>query len=258
MTYLDLPRGLKILAIGFVSCLSGSSGKSPDTRERRDPRPSPRPVPTTAAPEERVPMVVPVGRGFLDRTTDLLPRLEPTPLQCQTPQHLPPRLDQIQVGRVLGLEDELPPGKSQREQQHIHRPMSLQVTDDGVDALDLRWDPRLDPTQEIGPVGGAATGIGVGQRRAGRRAERPKDVPLAAAAVVDLLPRPPGGAAVALGFSPWLGRDGLLAGVALGRLWPHLGEADDDGALRRGRVEPVDDPLFSAKAGSTRSPNQVS
>jgi hypothetical protein len=65
----------------------------------------------------------------------------------------------------------------------------------------------------------------------------------------------------------WLGRDDLrlgrggdelLAREALGRLRTHLVEADDDRALRRARVEPLDDPLFSAKSGSTRSPNQVS
>src|SRR4051794_64405 len=99
--------------------LSGSSGKSPDTWNRRDPRPSPRPMPATATPNEGMPMFVPIGRRLLDRTTDLLPALEPPTFQRQRSQDLPPRFDQIQVRRVLRLEHELPPGKRQREQQHI-------------------------------------------------------------------------------------------------------------------------------------------
>ena len=51
------------------------------------------------------------GRGH--RLAELLPRLEPTALQRQGAQHLPPRLDQVEVGRVRRLEDELPAGMGQ-------------------------------------------------------------------------------------------------------------------------------------------------
>src|SRR3954452_21367925 len=72
----------------------------------------------------------------------------------------------------------------------------------------------------------------------------------AASAVVDLLFGP-----LRLGT----GRlDDAPAGVALGRLRPHLVEADDYAALRRGGVEALDRPLLRSNSGSTRAPNQVS
>jgi len=79
--------------------------------------------------------------------------------------------------------------------------------------------------------------------------EGTEDVALAAPAVVDLLLGPPG-------LAPC--RDASVAGMGLGALRPHLVQADDDAAFRRRGVERLDPPLFSANAGSTRSPNQVS
>src|SRR5215212_8275698 len=52
--------------------------------------------------------------------------------------------------------------------------------------------------------------------------------------------------------------DHASAGIALGRLWPHLVEADDDATLGRGGVEALEHPLLRANSGSTRAPNQVS
>src|SRR3954471_12934512 len=135
--------------------------------------------------------------------------------------------------------------------------MGVEVVGDRVDSLDLRRDPLLDMAEEVGPVCRRPAAVRAGHRLAGGRSEGAEDVPLAAATVVDFLLGPPGRAALTIGV---LRRraDGLLAGVALGRLRTHLVEADDDRALRRRRVEPLDGPLFSAKSGSTRSPNQVS
>ena len=47
-------------------------------------------VPASATPDERVAMPVPVRRRPLDRPADLLPGLEPPPLQRQALEHLPP------------------------------------------------------------------------------------------------------------------------------------------------------------------------
>src|SRR5215217_4391786 len=55
----------------------------------------------------------------------------------------------------------------------------------------------------------------------------------------------------------WLGADHPRAGEALGTFWPHLVKTDHDAAPGRRFVEGDDSPLFSAKAGSGRSPNQV-
>ena len=88
------------------------------------------------------------------------------------------------------------------------------------------------------------------QGRAAGRLESPEDIAAAPPAVVDLL------------FGTFgLGRGWfheLLAWKAPGRLRPHLVQADNYAADRRRGVELLDDPLFLAKSGSTRSPNQVS
>jgi hypothetical protein len=238
--------------------LSGSSGKSSDTGDGRDPRPPARPVSSPATPEERMAVPVPVGGRLRDGAADFLPRREPPPLQRQALEHLPPRLDQVEVGGVLRLEDELPPRVRQAKQQHVGGPVRLQVVDDGVHPLGLGRDPRLGPLQEVGPVGGAAARVGMRQGFPGGRAEGAEDISFAAAAVVDLLLGSTGGAALTVGPVPRRGDDGLLAGDALGCLRPHLVKADDDRTRGRLRVEALDRPLFAAKSGSTRSPNQVS
>src|SRR6187200_239406 len=139
----------------------------------------------------------------------------------------------------------------QAEQQHVGRAVGIQVALYGVDPLDPRIDPSLDRTQEIDPVDRGATLIGQGESFATRRLQRAKDIAgNPAPAVVDLLPGP-------LGFrASWAHQP--LARVALAGLRPHLVEADNDTAGRCLRVEVLNGPLFCAKSGSTRAPNQVS
>jgi hypothetical protein len=104
--------------------------------------------------------------------------------------------------------------------------------------------------EEVDPMRTATSRVRMREGLSGRRAKRPEDVTFGTPAIVDLLPG-------ALG----LRRSGPHQGfplIALGRDWSHLIQADHE-AARRGRgVERLDPPLFSAKAGSTRSPNQVS
>ena len=98
---------------------SGSSGKSCRFWQKGDARLSAWLVPTSSTPDKRMPVIVPVGGRPLDRLFDLGPRLEATALQGQRAQHLPPGFDQVEVGRVLGLEHELPARMQQAEQQGI-------------------------------------------------------------------------------------------------------------------------------------------
>lgn len=84
--------------------LYGASGKSSDTWSGRDPRPASGPMPPPPAPDERVPVPVPVPRRLTHRPRHLVPGHEPSPLQRQRLQHLPPRLDQVQVRRVHRLD----------------------------------------------------------------------------------------------------------------------------------------------------------
>jgi hypothetical protein len=61
----------------------------------------------TASPDEGMLVLVPVGRGAFNGPCDLGPGLEPAAFQGQGAQHFPPRLDQVQIRCILGLEDEL-------------------------------------------------------------------------------------------------------------------------------------------------------
>src|SRR3954453_16208625 len=47
------------------------------------------------------------------------------------------------------LEHELPPRERRRKQEHTHRPVSVQLIDDGLHPLDHRQEPRFDPRQEV-------------------------------------------------------------------------------------------------------------
>src|SRR3712207_9003397 len=49
---------------------------------------------------------VPVDGGALDGLLDLGPGVEPSALEGQRAQHLPPRLDEVQEGRILRLEQD--------------------------------------------------------------------------------------------------------------------------------------------------------
>src|SRR5690349_6732517 len=202
------------------------------------------------APDEGMLVLVPVGGCAFDGVRDLGPGLEAAAFQRQGAQDLPPGLDQVQVGSVLGLEDELPARMEQAEQQHVRRAVGVEVVDHGVDPLGRRVDPGLDRAQEVDPVGRGAAVVGMREGRAAGRLESPEDIADAPPAVVDLL------------FGAFgLGRGRfheLPARIASGRLWTHLVQANHYAARRRRGVELLDRPLFLAKSGSTRSPNQVS
>src|SRR3954463_6052376 len=60
-------------------------------------------VPPSTAPDERMLVRVPVRGGAPDGFFDLGPGLETAALEGQRAQDLPPRFDQVQVSRVLGL-----------------------------------------------------------------------------------------------------------------------------------------------------------
>ena len=94
-----------------VAGLSGPSAKSlRGLRQQREASAAVRMMTTPTTPDEGVLVRVPVGRRLEHRLFNLSPGLEATTFQRQRAQDLPPRLDQVQVGRVLGLEDELPAG----------------------------------------------------------------------------------------------------------------------------------------------------
>src|SRR5215203_2499175 len=129
-----------------------------------------------AAPDERVLVLVPVCSGTLDSLLDLGPGVEPSALESQRAQHLPPRLDEVQVGRILRLEDELPAWVGQGEQQHVDAAVDVEVVDDGVDPLGSGLDPALDADQEVDPVRGGPALVGRGEGGACGRLQRAEHV----------------------------------------------------------------------------------
>src|SRR3954466_2648424 len=207
-------------------------------------------VPPSTAPDEGMLVLVPVRGGPLDGFFDLGPGLEATPFEGQRAQDLPPRLDQVQVGRVFGLKHELPARVGQSKEQHIGCAVDVEVVHHGVDPRDIGFDPALDRAEEIDPVCGGAAGVRGSECLPRGRSEATEDIALAASAVVDLLLGP-----LCFGTRRL---DHASAGIALGRLWPHLVEADDCATLGRGGVEALEPPLLRANSGSTRAPNQVS
>src|SRR5215210_5448428 len=202
-------------------------------------------------PDERVLVLVPVGGGTLDGLLDLGPGVEAPSFEGQRAQHLPPRLNEVQVGRVLRLEHQLPAWVSQSKQQHVHAAVDVEVVDHGIDSLGCGLDPGLDALEEVDPVRGGPAIIGCGEGGARGRLQRAEHVARdIAPAVIDLLPGP---------LRSRSGRlDQALPGIALAGLRSHLVEADDYAALRWRGVELLDGPLLRANSGSTRAPNQVS
>ena len=91
---------------------------------------------------------VPVRGGTLDGLFDLRPSLEAAPFEGQRAQDLPPRLNQVQVGRVFGLEHELPARVGQSKEQHIGRAVDVEVVHHGVDPL----DSGIDRKRSVAPV----------------------------------------------------------------------------------------------------------
>src|SRR3712207_5323047 len=176
-------------------------------------------------PDEGVAVRVPVSGCLRDGLYDRVPGLEAAAGESQRAQHLPPRLDEVEVGGILRLEHHLPARVRQHEQEHVGGAMAAQVVGDGVDPLDPSGQPGFDLLQEGHPVGGATARVGPGEGGAGRRAEGAEDVALAAPAVVDLLPGPPGG------WRLWSNQ--VPARVALGTDGAHLVEANDYAAVWR-------------------------
>src|SRR3954465_13577204 len=88
--------------------LSGSSGKSCSFVQERDARLSARAMTAAPSPDEGMAARVPVFGRLCDGLGDLVPGLEATSGPGERAQHLPPRLDEVEVGGVFRLELHLP------------------------------------------------------------------------------------------------------------------------------------------------------
>jgi hypothetical protein len=152
-----------------------------------DPRAARGAVAPFAAPPKGVLVGVPVCGGAPDSLLDLGPSLEPAALERWRVEDFPPRLDEVQIGRILGLEHELPARVGEREQENIGGAVRVEVVHHRVDPLDPGVDPALDRAEEIDPVRDGAARVGGGEGVPRGRPEGAEDIAFAAAAVVDLL-----------------------------------------------------------------------
>src|SRR6266849_5868451 len=159
-------------------------------------------------------------------------------------------LDPVQVGGIGRLEDKLPARVARAEEQHVVSMMGVEVVQNGIHSLDLGRELLLHLLQEVNPVRDGAPRKVLGERLTSRRLERPEDVALAAATIVDLLPGSLGGSLRRVHQA--------LAGEGFGRFRSHLIHTDHDATGWWLGVEALNCPLFSAKSGSIRLPNQVS
>src|SRR3954468_21820006 len=204
-----------------VSWLSGSSGMSCGLGQERNAGLATRAMTAPPSPDEGMAVRVPVIGRLGDGLGDLVPGLEATACQGERTQHLPPRLDQVEVGGVFRLEHHLPAWMRQHEQQDVGGAVAAEVIGDGIDPLDLLWQPTLHLFQEGHPVGSATARVGAGEGGACRGTEGTEDVSFAAPSVVDLQPGP--ACRLRRGRCPHQ----RLSGIALGAEWPHLVQAND-------------------------------
>jgi len=127
--------------------------------------------------------------------------------------------------------------------------MGVQIVKDAIHALVPHCDAGIDLHQEIHPIGDRAPSIGLRERLTSGRLERAKDRALAPAPIIRFLLRP---------LSGWIAGNHLRTPKAPGALRAHLVQTNHEAVYGRVRIEDDDGPLFSANAGSTRSPNHVS
>src|SRR5918912_4041228 len=116
--------------------------------------------------------------------------------------------------------------------------MRAQIVHNRINPLGLGRQPSLDLLQKRDPVCATAPRTGPGESRARSRHKGAEDIALAAPTIVDLL--------LGAVWCRWAQRP---TRIALGAHGPHLVEADDETALRRGRVEGLDLPLFRRTRG---------
>ena len=119
-------------------------------------------MPTSPPPAKGMLVGIPVGRGRFDRFFNLLPVLKAFALERQRAQDLPPRFDQIKVGRIGRLIDDLPARMMDHEQQQVTAVVHLQMVHESVDALVLVWDLLVHIAEEVHKMHGAAARIAPG------------------------------------------------------------------------------------------------
>src|SRR4029450_11646406 len=116
--------------------------------QRRDARLSTWPMPAPPPPDKRMPMRIPIRCSRGNRLAHLVPCFETATFERQRPQHFPPWLNKVEIGRIGGLKDELPAGMRQGKQQDVGGTMHIEIVQNGIDGLRLLRDPSVHALQE--------------------------------------------------------------------------------------------------------------
>ena len=132
-------------------------------------------------------MSVPIRGGFRDGFADVVPALEPPPGEGQRAQDLPPRLDQVQIGGILGLGDHLPTGMLPQKEQEIITMVHVQVIHDGVHALQVSRQLGIDPAEKIQKVGLGSPWVTLREAFSRRLPQGAEDVAFAASSIIEFL-----------------------------------------------------------------------
>ena len=171
-------------------------------------------MPPSPPPDKRMLVGIPVGRGRLHRFLNLLPGLKALAFESQRTQDLPPGFDEIEIGGIRRLIDELPARMMDHKQQQVSAMMHLQIVHDGRDALFVFWDLGVHIAEEVYKVYGAAARVALRPAVSGGLPQGPIDIAKGSAPIIDLLFGALGRTSVHI--------DRLLARIALGRDRTHL------------------------------------
>lgn len=149
---------------------------------------------------------------------------------------LPLGFNHVQVGRVLGLVDELPARVMDHEEEQVVAMVHIQVVHDSIHALLIGWDLPIGIREKVDEMLLDAPGIA---RRPAVTSACPQgsiDVALGTPSVINLL----SGAFSRTG----LHLDCLLAWIALGRDWSHFIDVQDAAVGGRLPSQAFERPLF--------------
>ena len=106
----------------------------------------------TSAPDKWMTMSVPISRGSFNRLLNFRPSFKAATFERERAQRLPPRLDQVEIGGILRLKDELPTRMLQTKQENITRAMRTQVINNCIDTIEICRQPLVDPLKKVYPV----------------------------------------------------------------------------------------------------------
>src|SRR5262245_22159055 len=142
----------------------------------------------TSAQNKLMTMSVPISCGSFNCLLNFRPSFKAATSERERAQRLPPRLDQIEIGGILRLKDELPTRMLQTKQENITRAMRTQVINNCIDTIEICRQPLVDALKKVHPVEGRTRAVSLRQRLSSYWSKCAEDIAFITSSVVDLLP----------------------------------------------------------------------